>query len=224
MVAKIKSDMEERVRLKRDVAKQKELQQGKIAFDEEAVKKCYSFLDTWQSMFIPSECLISLSSGINAQEFLHKDLLRAEQVEKLQVERFIEEKIKSNDVGFYETIKKNKFKTFTSMLATEKIVVKGKEVVIRADCDLFARLLVTQEKREVSMKDFLRYSLRPGAWSLATPIGNVYKFTKSDLLTSLEKKTNLVNQMPADVARVYDGMCIICQLPTGFDTFGDLSD
>ena len=58
--------MEERVRLKRDVAKQKELQQGKIAFDEEAVKKCYSFLDTWQSMLIPSECLISLSSGINA--------------------------------------------------------------------------------------------------------------------------------------------------------------
>ena len=224
VVAKIKSDMEERVGLKKDVAKPKELQQGRIAFDEEAVKKCYNLLDTWPSMFITSECLISLSSGINAQEDVQKDLLRAEQVGKLQAERFIEERIKSNDVGFYETIKKNKLKTFTSLLATEEVAVKDKEVVIRADCDLFARLLVIREKREVSMKDFLRYSLGPVAWSLATPIGNVYKFTKSDLLTCLEKKINLVNQIPADAARVYDGMCIIRQLPTGFDTFGDLSD
>ena len=74
-------------------------------------------------------------------------------------------------------------------------------------------------KREVSMKDFLKYSLSPVAWSLATPIGNVYKSTKSDLLTWLENKINLVNQIPGDAARVYDGMCIIRQLPTGFDNF-----
>ena len=43
-------------------------------------------------------------------------------------------------------------------------------------------------------------------------------------LTCLEKKINLVNQISADVARVYGRMCIIFQLPTGFDTFGDLSD
>ena len=33
-------------------------------------------------MFTPSECLISLLSGINAQEDVQKDLLRAEQVGK----------------------------------------------------------------------------------------------------------------------------------------------
>ena len=53
---------------------------------------------------------------------------------------------------------------------------------------------------------------------------NVCKSTKLDLFTYLEKKINLVNQIPADAARVYDGMCIIRQLPTGFDTFGDLPD
>ena len=40
----------------------------------------------------------------------------------------------------------------------------------------------------------------------------------------LGKKINLVNEIPAEAARVYDGMCIIRQLPTGFDTFGDPSD
>ena len=209
--------------LKKDVAKPKEFLQGRIAFDEEAVKKGYNLLDTWPSMVIPSECLISLSSGINAQEDVQEDLLRAEQVGKLQAERFIEERIKSNVVGFYETIKK-KLKTFTSMLTTEKLAVKDKEIVIRADRDLFARLLVIREKREVSMKDFLSYSLGPAAWSLATPIGNVYKSAKSDILTCLEKKINLANQIPADAARVYDGMCIIRQLKTGFGIFGDLSD
>ena len=208
VVAKVKSDMEERVGLKKDVAKVKELQQGRTAFDEEAVKKCYNLLDTWPSMFMPSECLISLSSGINAQESVQRDLLRAEQVEKLQAERFLEEKIKINDVGFYKKIKKSKLKTFTSMLATEKVAVKNKAVVIRADRDLFSQLLVIRERREVSKKDFFRYSLGPVAWSLATPTGNVYRSTKSDLLTCLEKKINLLNQIPADAARVYDGMCI----------------
>ena len=79
-------------------------------------------------------------------------------------------------------------------------------------------------KREVSMKDFLKYSLSPVAWSLDTPIGNVCKYIKSDLLTWLENKINLVNQIPADAARVYDGMCIIRQLPTGFDNFQGISD
>ena len=74
------------------------------------------------------------------------------------------------------------------------------------------------------MKNFWRYSLDPVVWSLATPIANVYKSTKSDLLTSLERKTSLVSQITADLARVCDGMCIIIQLTTGFDTFGDLSD
>ena len=49
--------------------------------------------------------------------------------------------------------------TFTGMLAAEKVAGKDKELVVRADRNLFARLLVIWEKREVSMKDFLRYSL-----------------------------------------------------------------
>ena len=40
----------------------------------------------------------------------------------------------------------------------------------------------------------------------------------------LGKENNLVNQIPADAARVYDVICIIRQLPTSFNTFGDLSD
>ena len=61
------------------------------------------------------------------------------------------------------------------------------------------------------MKDFLRYSFGPVAWSLTTPTKNVSKSAKSDLLTCLENKINLVNQIPPDAAQMYDGMCIIRQ-------------
>ena len=80
--------------------------------------------------------------------------------------------------------------------------------MVRADCDLFAWL---REKNEVSMKNFLRYALGPVAWSLTTPTKNVSKSAKSDLLTCLENKINLVNQIPPDAAQMYDSMCIIRQ-------------
>ena len=96
-------------------------------------------------------------------------------------------KSKSNDVGFYETIKKNKLKTLTSMLVTEKVAVKDKEVVVQAYCDLFARLLVIREKCDVSMKDFLKYSLDPVTWSQVTPLGKENQSGQSN--TGLRSKS-----------------------------------
>ena len=74
-------------------------------------------------------------------------------------------------------------------------------MMLVSDRDLFARLLVILEKREVSMKDFLRYSVAPVEWSLATPTRNVCK-PSIHLLTCLEKKINLINHIPADAARM----------------------
>ena len=93
-------------------------------------------------------------------------------------------------------------------------------MVIQADRDLFARLLVIREKREVSIKDFMKHSLGPAIWSLATPIGNFYKSRKSDVLTCLEKKINLVK---------YQLMQQECTTKCVFSVsyqqvFGDLSD
>lgn len=46
-------------------------------------------LDTWPSMSIPIEYLMLLPSGITTQEDAQEDLLRAEQVGKLEAEKFI---------------------------------------------------------------------------------------------------------------------------------------
>ena len=69
------------------------------------------------------------------------------------------------------------------MLATEKVAIKDKEVVVWADRDLLVRLLVTQEKREASMKDFLRYYFIFGY-----PYWKCLQFCKIRLINMLGKE------------------------------------
>ena len=95
------------------------------------------------------------------------------------------------------------------MLEQQKLSVNGKDVVIRADRELFARLLIIREKRGISIKELLKYSLGPIAWSLATPQGNIFKSVKSKLLKALEEKITFVDHVPQESARVYDE-CVLC--------------
>ena len=105
------------------------------------------------------------------------------------------EDVKSNDVGLYKAIKKNKLKTFTSMLATEKFAVKDKEVFVRAN------LIV------ICLLGYLWYEKNlKSAWKISWSIHCVH--SHGLWLPLLEKKINLVNQIPADAARVYDDMCM----------------
>ena len=83
-----------------------------------------------------------LLSGISAPEEVQNDFLWAEAFGRKQAKEFIDDLIKQNKTGFYDTVKKNKLKTFSSL----KPGVKGKEVIIQSDRSLFARLL--REKRK----------------------------------------------------------------------------
>ena len=81
-----------------------------------------------------------------------------------------------------------------------------------------------KKKRSISTRELLKYSLDPIAWSLATPEGSIYKSVKSKLLNELEDRIPVLSAIPPKNARIYDGMCIIHQLSTGLETFGDLSE
>ena len=52
------------------------------------------------------------------------------------------------------------------MHKTPNVSVNGKDVIIRTDRALFAKLLAGQEKRSVSIKELLQYSLEPIACPL----------------------------------------------------------
>ena len=66
-----------------------------------------------------------------------------------------------------------------------------------------------REKRGVSIKELLQYFLCPITWSLATPEGTTFKSVKSKLQNALGEKMSLVDSVPQNCARVFDGMCIV---------------
>ena len=74
------------------------------------------------------------------------------------------------------------------------------------------------------MKELLQFSLGPIAWSLATPDGNIYKSVKSKLLTALEEKIDLMDNMPPKAAQIYNRVVILQQLSNGLETFGEVSE
>ena len=67
-----------------------------------------------------------LLSGISASEEVQIGLLPAESFKRKQAKEFIHDHIKQNMTGFYETIKKNILKTFSSQKPVRKLSVKIK--------------------------------------------------------------------------------------------------
>ena len=54
--------------------------------------------------------------------------------------------------------------------------------------------------------------------------GIFFKSVKSKLQNALDEKMNLVDSVPQNCARVFDGMSIVQQIPSGLEIFGCLSD
>jgi len=83
-------------------------------------------------------------------------------------------------VKFHDTLKKQKLKTFTSMSKAKTIKKdKGEETVIRADRNLFSRMIIIAEIRQLHMQEVLKHPLGPLPSSLATSNGWPRKTSKA---------------------------------------------
>ena len=139
---------------------------------------------------------------------------------------FIEKRIESCKEDLFAPIPKMTLNTFSLMKTKKTCRVKDQNITIKADRDIFARLLVICGKREVSLRDVLTYSLGPIPWSLAMADGSLAETNKAKMLAAIEKEADepCVNEIPDDCVRVYDGMVVIQQTPsTSLETFGDIS-
>ena len=58
-----------------------------------------------------------------------------------------------------DLIKKNNLKTFTSLAASLISITATKTILLKSDKELFARLLLLQQKQEVSMEEIPEYYL-----------------------------------------------------------------
>ncbi len=93
----------------------KDVGDARMLFDEAAVGRAYTILLTWGNPFSPSESLINIASGLQATEEVQQDLLQAQSKGESALNAFLEQRIKTNVVPFYDPIKKCKLKTFSSL-------------------------------------------------------------------------------------------------------------
>ena len=92
--------------------------------------------------------------------------------------------------------------------------------MLKADRDLFARLLVVAQTRDRDLRDVLKYPLGPLPWSLAAVDGSLCKTDKSKLLDSLTQQVEPAEDVPPTAAWIVDGMAVLQSLndiPTKFE-------
>ncbi len=155
-------------------------------------------------------------------EKVEEDLLRAHDKGKEALTTFIKKRLTTTEVSFYDPIPKLKLASFDSM-SLSSVKIGGKEVMLKADRDLFARLLVVTQTREMHLREVFKYSLGPFPWSLASTDSSLCKTVESKLLESLVDGVEPAEDVPPTAALIVDGMAILQSMREIPATFEELA-
>ena len=141
---------------------------------------------------------------------------------------FVEKRLNTNQISFWDPVTKLKVKTFES--TTKKVQVKAvndKLVAVGADRELFGCLLIVTNVGQINLKEVLCYELSPVPFSLAHQDDSLRKTTKSALAALIEAKVNVCPQLqpfPRDTTYLIDGMALVQVLKSaGSSTSGELA-
>jgi hypothetical protein len=175
-----------------------------------------------------NESLANIATGVVLPANIAEHLVQCTKKGKEMMNTFVEKRLNTNEVSFWDPISQLKVKTFES--TTKKVKVKAiddKLVTIGADRELFGRLLIAANARQINLKDVLCYELSPIPFSLAHPDGSLRKTTKSALLPLIEAKVQVSTRLAdfqEDTIHLIDGMALVHVLKSaGSATFGELA-
>lgn len=213
----------------------KEAGSHRIKRDENDVRKV---IQTVQSMMtnpfdLGNTCeevtpLTNLVTGLVMPHETALCLLDSEKIGKKQLSEFIDNRLNTNKISFWDALPHLKIQTFASL--NKKVVVKSadeKLITVNADRGLFSRLLIVSQSREVNLREVLSYELSAVPFALAHIDGTLRKTAKSILLSTLEEDVEVMPRLPVKtqpLAHIIDGMAVIQMVKTGgARTFGDLA-
>ena len=194
-------------------------------------KEVLSVMTTLESVVNPFEVdrteLVHLTSGLVATEEVKSELLTAKQRGEHHLQTFIKEKLHVPNPDIFSAINKLKLKTFSSMAKKVKVKSKnGTEATLKSNRNLFARMLLLAQSRNIDMKEVLCFPLAPFPLSLSTEMGTLHKTQKSKLLTLIESCTQnaTLPNVPEGNALILDGMAMIQGMKKLPSSFGGLAD
>ena len=82
-------------------------------------------------------------------------------------------------------------------------------VQVSSQSEIFGKIAIIQQSRNVDLKEVFCYPLKPVPWPIAHGSGDMIKTSKPTLMTELEKGTTNVDQVPRPFAVVIDGMTMV---------------
>ncbi|KAG1692301.1 Transmembrane protein 164 [Nymphon striatum] len=98
------------------------------------------------------------------------------------------------------------------------------QVVLKADRELFGRMAVIGQSRDIDLKEVFSFPLGPIPWSLGDEFGMLRKTNKAAITTALEKNIEYVESVPQNSATLSDGMAVVQKLKIDqSNTFGDIA-
>ena len=206
-----------------DKVSHKETGSRRHAKDEEDVRKMVTTLSTVMTDPFNIEDvndddvipLVNLATGVVMPDADASRLVSSLKEGEEHMNKFVHDRLDTNEVRTWDPLPRLKVKTFKSLSKKKNFKAADEKIqTVIADRDLFGRLLIAANSRDVNLREVLSYELSTVPYSLAHADGTLRKSTKSILLTELEKMVNVKPTLPATgstiaTAQVMDGMAIV---------------
>ena len=210
---------------KEDNRLHKETGKSRIKHDEEDVRRVMEVVSNWTNPFEPSEELSSLSSGCVVTETIKSDLLAAKEKGTEALTAFVEDRLLSDSVGFFDPLPKLRLGTFRDAQKKTTVSKEGSAVILNTDRNLFARLLVIGQSRQMDLRQLLVHELGPLPWSLALFDGALVETNKAALPKLLEDGVESLQCLPTQTtAVIIDAMAMLQTLNKIPERFSQLSE
>ena len=140
------------------------------------------------------------------------DLLHAHERGTKALEGFARNRLDpTGETDFHHHLRKQQLKTFASLHKQQRVPAQNQQVIVKSTRELFGRLLVIGQNRDISLKELMKYTLGPLPLAIATPEGLPVKTVKATLLKLLETGVEHIHnkQVSPDSVWIYDGRAII---------------
>ena len=174
------------------------------------------------------EPLLNIATSTVAPTAVAECLAKVRQSGSEMLSSFIEQRISSNEVDFFAPITRPKLQTFASLNKLITTKEKEKTCTAHSDRQLFSKLAVIGQAREVDLHELLTYELSSIPLSLFNLDGSMRKNAKSATLSWLEQDLAM-EKLPStdeETMLIVDFMAIIhmvCADKLDCGAFGDLS-
>lgn len=174
--------------------------------------------------------LLNIATGVVMPDEKAARLITSTESGEKQMKEFVEKRLNTNEVKFWEPLPHLKIETFASLSKKRQVRAADEKILtVNADRDLFGRLLIAANSRSVHLQGVLSYELSTVPYALAHVDGSLRKATKSVLLPELEKSVDVLPRLPVQentaTAYILDGMAIVQMVKAGgAQSFGEMAD